>query len=128
MAAGWMFTTIMPCLTVAFYLHLSFIPFSQCVHNILQTPSVLSDNSPLSLYSSHILSLIIITVKQSLSFCISLLTRQDTSESKADVLFLTACTCMDGELSNKSLFSLAFLINIVKLFGKQVEDCCEQEQ
>lgn len=119
-----MFTTIMPCLTVAFYLHLSFIPFSQCV----QTPSVLSDNSPLSLYSSHILSLIIITVKQSLSFCISLLTRQDTSESKADVLFLTACTCMDGELSNKSLFSLAFLINIVKLFGKQVEDCCEQEQ
>lgn len=123
-----MFTTIMPCLTVAFYLRLSFIPFSQCVHNILQTPSVLSDNSPLSLYSSHILSLIIITVKQSLSFCISLLTRQDTSESKADVLFLTACTCMDGELSNKSLFSLAFLINIVKLFGKQVEDCCEQEQ
>lgn len=128
MAAGWMFTTIMPCLTVAFYLHLSFIPFSQCVHNILQTPSVLSDNSPLSLYSSHILSLIIITVKQSLAFCISLLTRQDTSESKADVLFLTACTCMDGELSNKSLFSLAFLINIVKLFGKQVEDCYEQEQ
>lgn len=115
----------MPCLTVAFYLHLSFIPFSQCVHNILQTPSVLSDNSPLSLYSSHILSLIIITIKQSLSFCISLLSRQ---ESKADVLFLTACTCMDGELSNKSLFSLAFLINIVKLFGKQVEDCCEQEQ
>lgn len=118
----------MPCLTVAFYLHLSFIPFSQCVHNILQTPSVLSDNSPLSLYSLHILSLIIITIKQSLSFCISLLSRQDTSESKADVLFLKACTCMDGELSNKSLFSLAFLINIVKLFGKQVEDCCEQEQ